>query len=377
MIGTWLQMVAQGWLVLQLTHSVFLIGLVAAIGSLPTLLFSLIGGVIVDRFSKRKILFFTQSASMILAFILGFLTVFGLINVWEIAFLAFLLGTVNAVDAPARQSFVIEMVGRNHLASAIALNSGTFNGARIIGPSIAGFLIAIFGSGGAFIINGISYIAVIAALIFIKVKEVVRETHPHPLRALKNGLSYTFNHPVIRTLLILTGVTSVFGWSYNTIMPYIAQNVFHVGADGLGYLYAASGFGALLAVVVVSALSHKVKPLFFILGGNILFVLSIIAFTFTSNFWVALPWLFLSGLGLLLQFSTMNTTIQHLVEDNFRGRVMSLYTLMFLGFFPVGNFQIGFLSEHFGTSFAIRSGAVISFLFTAFLLFNRRRMKLS
>lgn len=377
LIGTWLQMIAQGWLVLQLTHSAFLLGLVAAIGTLPTLLFSLVGGVIVDRMPKRTILFFTQAASMVLAFILGFLTVFQIINVWQIAFLAFLLGTVNAVDAPARQAFVIEMVGRTHLASAIALNSGTFNGARLIGPSIAGFLIAIFGSGGAFIINGISYIAVIAALVFIKVKETVGDIHPHPLRAMKNGISYSLNHPIISTLLLLTAVTSVFGWSYNTIMPYIAQNVFHVGADGLGYLYAASGAGALLAVVVVSALSHRIKPVIFIMGGNIFFALGIIIFTFTANFILALLFLFMAGFGLLLQFSMMNSIIQHLVDDNYRGRVMSLYTLMFLGLFPVGNFQIGYLSENFGTSFAIRLGAVITLLFTVLLLFSRRKMKLS
>ncbi len=185
LIGTWLQIVAQGWLVLELTNSVFLIGLVAAVSTLPTLLFSLFGGVIVDRFNKQKIITFTQTASMLLALVLGLLTVFKIINVWQIMILAFLLGVVNAVDMPARQAFVVEMVGKSDLASAIALNSGIFNGARVIGPSIAGILIGLVGTGGAFILNAASYLAVILALFYIKAKAIVHKNHPHPMLAIK------------------------------------------------------------------------------------------------------------------------------------------------------------------------------------------------
>lgn len=375
LIGTWLQIVAQGWLVLELTNSVLLIGLVAAVSTLPTLLFSLFGGVIVDRFNKQKIIIFTQSASMILALILGLLTVFKIINVWQIMTLAFLLGVVNAVDMPARQAFVVEMVGKPDLASAIALNSGIFNGARVIGPSIAGILIGLVGTGGAFILNGASYLAVILALFYIKARAVIHKSHPHPLLAIKDGISYSYGHPKIFSLLALTSAVAVFGWSYTTVLPVIAKQTFHLDATGLGYLYAAAGLGAILATILVSAYANKVNPILFIVGGNTLFAIAIFAFTMTSNLFLAYIFLFFAGLGILSEFATINTTIQHLVEDRFRGRVMSIYSLVFVGLFPLGNFQIGFLGEHFGVLNAIRVGAVIVLLAGAAKFATRGRVE--
>lgn len=373
--GTWLQIVAQGWLVLKLTNSAFMIGLVAAVAALPTLLFSLFGGVIVDRFPKRKILIFTQSSAMILALILGFLTLAGIINIWEIIVLAFLLGMVMAIDAPARQAFVVEMVGKEDLPSAIALNSGIFNGARVIGPSVAGFLIALVGVGGAFIINGVSYVAVVFALFLMHLSSSPRHSKANPILAIKEGITYSMRHPIIRTLLIFAGITSIFGWSYSTILPYIVEHTFGIGAEGLGYLYAASGVGALAGTVVVSAFSKKASSLAFILVGNALFAIGAILFSFTSNLFFGLAFLFLLGFGLLLQFSTINTVIQSMVEDKYRGRVMSIYTIMFLGLLPLGNLQIGFFSEHFGTGFAIRLGAVITFLFGVMVYLSRSRIR--
>lgn len=360
LVGTWLQIVAEGWLVFQITHSAFYVGMVAALATLPTLVLALFGGVIVDRLPKRNILFFTQAASMVLALIYGFLTIFGLINIAEISLLAFLLGVVNALDAPARQAFVGEMVEREHLSSAIALTAGTWNGARVIGPSIAGILIALIGVGGAFIVNGFSYIAVIIALILMRVAAFkAPDVHPHPIEAIRDGISYTISHPAIKTLLVFSGVVSIFGWSYSTMMPVIAQNTFHVGAGGLGQLYAASGVGAFLAAMIGSAYGNKLSPFAFIFGGNILFAVSLILFTMTSNFFVALVLLFFVGFGLLMVFPTINSTIQHLVEDKYRGRVLSIYTITFLGFFPIGNFEVGLVSEHFGTDFALRLGAFV------------------
>lgn len=374
LIGTWLQIVAQGWLVLQLTNSVFLLGLVSAISALPTLLFSLHGGVIVDRFPKKKILIFTQSSSMILAFILGILTVLKLINVPEIMVLSFLLGMVTAVDAPARQAFVPEIVGKKNLTSAIALNSGTFNAARVIGPAVAGFLIVFVGTGGAFIINGISYIAVIAALFAMKVPSFVRKNKLNPTAAIKEGLFYSFSHPVIRSLLLLIAVVSIFGWSYTTIMPVIAQNVYHMGAAGLGYLYAAGGLGALTATVFVSATLGKFSPTKYIFGGNLVFAVSILLFSLNLNFSLSLIFLFFAGFGLLAQMTTINSTIQNIVGDQIRGRVMSIYVLMFIGTSPIGSYQIGWLSDKFGTSFAIQVGAVIVFIFGLFLFSRRKKI---
>jgi MFS family permease len=375
LIGTWLQIVAQGWLVLQLTNSAFLIGLVAALATLPTLLFTLFGGVVVDRFPKKHILLFTQSAAMVLAFVLGILTSIGHIQIWEIGLISFLLGTVNALDAPARQAFVPEMVTKDQLASAIALNSGAFNTARVIGPSMAGILIALVGTGGAFIINGVSYIAVIIALLAMHIELYVPDKKIHPIKAIRQGLTYSFSHPIIRTLIIFAGVTSIFGWSYTTVIPLIAKNEFHLGAAGLGYLFAASGSGALVAAVFISAFSKKVSGMVFILGGNSIFALSLILFSFTTNFYMALLLLFLSGFGLISQASMMNSTIQGMVRSEFRGRVMSIYILMFIGFVPLGNMEIGYLSEKFGTSIAIRIGAIIVFIFGLIIFIYRNKIR--
>ncbi|MCL5072706.1 MAG: MFS transporter [Actinobacteria bacterium] len=375
LIGTWLQMVALGWLVLQITQSAFLVGLVSTVGNLPVLVFTLFGGVIVDRLPKRNILFFTQISSMILALILGLLTVFRIINISEIFVLAFLLGLVNALDSPARQSFIVEMVGRKDLSSAIALNSGIFNGARVIGPAFAGITIALFGTGGAFIINGLCYIAIIIAILFIKVNEVIPETHPHPLKAIHEGLHYSFTHPVIGQLLIFTAFSSIFGWSYSIIMPVFVKDVFQMGADSLGYFYSAVGIGALTAILLISALSRKVKSINFILTGNIIFLISITFFTFTRSIYLALPLLFFAGIGLIMQFSIMNTVIQHVVSNHIRGRVMSIYTLMFMGMLPVSSFQVGFFAEHFGPQIAVRINVAILLIFSIFLFVNRLKIQ--
>lgn len=374
--GTWLQTVAQGWLVLKLTNSAFLVGLVAAASTIPTLLFSLFGGVIVDSFSKRRILLFTQTASMVLALALGILTVLKIVNVPEIAALAFLLGTVNALDAPARQAFAIEMVGREALASAIALNSGIFNAARVIGPGIAGILISLVGIGGTFIINGISYIAALTALTFIRVEEKKEAgLHLRALTAVKEGIWYSFSQPVIRTLLLFAAVTSIFGWSYTSMLPVIVQNIFHADASVLGHLYSAGGIGAVVAMILVSTLSGRIRAAWFILGGNTLFALSLILFTFTTNIATALVLLFFSGLGLLSQFSMMNTTIQRLADDRVRGRVMAVYVLMFLGVAPLGHIEVGFFTERYGPEFAIRLGAVTVFTFAILVFLNRNRIR--
>lgn len=373
--GTWLQIVAQGWLVFQLTHSAFWVGLVSALGSLPTLLFALFGGVIVDRFSKKKILIFTQTTAMILAFILGILTVFKIINVYEILTLAFLLGMVTALDMPARQAFFVEMVDKEDLPSAIALSAGTFNGARVIGPGLAGIAIISFGTGGAFLINALTYLAVIFALLLIKTKSILPKVHPNPIKAIKEGLSYSFSHQTIRLLLISTGVMSIFGWSYSTLLPVIVQDIFHQGADSLGYFYSVAGFGAIFGLIFVSSLSKKINNLVFIIGGTFLFTVSLIFFSFTTNLSLALVLLFLTGLGLIAQLSMTNTTIQQIVGDHIRGRVMSIYTLMFLGLTPIGSFQIGLFAQHFGSEFAIRLGAFIMLIFGVYLYFNKEKIQ--
>lgn len=374
-VGTWLQIVAEGWLVLHLTNSPFLIGLVAACATVPSLLLSLFGGVMVDRFPKKTILFFTQSTSMVLAFIFGTLAILELATVPVICLLAFLLGTVNAVDAPARQAFISEMGNNDQLPSAIALNSGIFNAGRVIGPGLAGMLIAIVGTGGAFIANGISYLGVIIALTFLRIPNAPPGPRVHPIRAIKDGIRFSFDHPLIRTLLVFTAVTSIFGWSYTTMMPVIASHTFQVDAKGLGYLYSATGVGALVATYLVGAYAKKLPPVVFIIGGNSLFCLSLLVFAFTTHFESALVLLFLIGLGLLCQSAMMNTVIQGSVKNEYRGRVMSLYILMFLGLAPVGNFEIGWLTEHLGISWAITINASVVLVFGMSLLLSYRKIR--
>jgi MFS family permease len=374
-IGTWLQIVAQGWLVLQLSNSPFLIGLVAALATMPALLFSLFGGVVVDRFPKKKILFVTQCSSMILALSFGVITLMNLATIPLICVFAFMLGTVNALDAPARQAFVSQLVTKAQLASAIALNSAIFNAGRVIGPGIAGVLIVFTGSGGAFIFNGLSYLAVIIALTFLQITERVKPSELNPLQSIREGISYSFTHPIIRVLLLFTGLLSIFAWSYSTMMPVIARTIFEADAKGLGYLYSATGLGSLCAAYLVGAYSRKVPALVFIIGGNSIFCISLILFAQTQTLTLALFLLFFAGLGLLAQSATMNTIIQGVVKNEFRGRVMSLYILMFLGLAPVGNFEIGWLTEQVGIQMAISINALIVLAGGILLLIYRKNIR--
>lgn len=376
-IGTWLQIVAQAWLVLQHTSSPFLIGMVAASATLPSLMFALFGGVLVDRYNKKKILYCTQAANMILALTFGILTIANMADIWIIGVMAFLMGTINAIDAPARQAFVSTIVNKDQLASAIALNSGMFNAARAIGPAIAGLLIASVGSGPAFLLNGMSYLGVLVALRFIQYHHEPATKRDKPLRAIVNGIRYTFTHPLIRTLIVFTGVLSIFGWSYSTLVPLMAKTVFKVEATGLGYLYTATGLGSLLATFFVGAFSKRFPPIVFVFGGNLILAVALVLFSLNTNFSLALIFLFMIGMGLLSQAAMMNTLIQTVVRDDYRGRVMSVYVLMFLGFAPVGNFEVGFLTEHFGISFTLIVNACIVLAFGLLVFRFRKRIRSS
>lgn len=375
LIGTWLQTVAQGILVYHLTNSALWVGIIFALNSVPVMIFVLFGGVIVDRFSKKKIIILTQTASLILAFILGILTLTHTATVLWISILTFLLGVVNALDLPARQAFMSDIVEKDQLSSAIAMNAGVFNAARVIGPLIAGILIKLVGEGGAFITNAISFVPPIIALFYISAAEEVPKTHPHPIRAIKEGLEYSFTHNIIRDLMIFAGVNSIFGWSYITIMPVIGESKFHLDASGLSLLYAASGAGSVLGTIAVSALSRKYSPARFILGGIVLFATSLFLFSFTDSLVFAIPLLFLSGFGLVSHFSMMNSTIQHLSPKEMMGRVLSVYTFMFLGLSPIGSFQIGYITQYFGTSLALQISASVVLLFGVYQLFINKKLR--
>src|SRR3989344_1343993 len=345
LIGTWIQTVAQGWLVWQLSHSALWVGIVVALDNFPLMLFGLYGGVLTDRFPKKNILLFTQFCSGVLAIVLGVLTLVHRANVINIAFIALLVGIINALDKPARLAFANEMVGKEDLSSAIALNSMVFNLARIVGPAIAGITIAVIGTGGAFLVNGISYMAVLIALLLMKVREIQNKIPKNALHAIGEGIQYAFSHSLIRKLLLFAAVNSIFGWTYSTLMPVIVEKIFHQGANVLGFAYAASGIGAILGSVLVSVFAKRIKPLSFVTAGNVIFAVSLFIFSFVSSFMLALPFLFLMGFSLLIQFSTINAMIQKEVSDALRGRVMGLYALMFMGMSPIGSIQMGFVAE--------------------------------
>ncbi len=377
MIGTWLQMVALGWLVLEMTGSAFQVGVVAAASSLPTLFLSLFGGVIVDRYDRRKILLFTQAASMVLAIVLALFTLTGAVTVPVILVLAFLLGCIGSVATPAIQAFLSEMVDREQLHSAVALNSAIFNASRVIGPAIAGFMISWVGTGGAFMANGLSYLAVIAALLAIRT--VSRRTAPHakqsPLESIREGLSYTWGHPLLRTIVLFVSVVSIFGWSFMSMLPVVAKQTFGLGSGGMGLLFSAFGIGSLFGTVLVSMLSGRMRSDAMVIGGILVFGLGLTAFTFAEGEGIAMLFLFLSGIGMLSAFATMTATVQRLVEEQYRGRVMSIYLMVLLGFIPIGNFQVGFLSEHLGTALAIRIGCVVVLCATLSLFLYRGRIE--
>ena len=368
-IGTWMQIIAQGWVVYQIGHSELTLGLVAFASAIPVLVVSPWGGVIVDRVSRRKLLILTQSGAMLLAFTLAALMFKNIVQEWHVIVLAALLGVINAVDAPARQAFVPEMVGKEDLPNAIALNSMMFNSARVIGPAVAGLVLAAVGAAWCFTLNGISFFAVLIGLWLMKLPPHQNIQHTSsPWRQLVGGLKYTSGNREILALILLSLVFSIFGISYSTILPAFVEKTLHQGAAAYGWINTATGLGALTsAFMLANRMSHGRRGKLLILT-NIAFPLIFIAFAFTSAFWLSLLLAYGLGMGFMVQFTTINTLLQTRVQDEFRGRVMGLYTLTFFGFSPFGNLLIGFLGEKFGLGIAMTLFAVCSLILSRLVL---------
>lgn len=377
MIGTWMQMVAQGWLVYELTGSAFYVGMAAAATTFPTLFLSLIGGWLVDRYPRRTILYITQSSAMLLAFVLGLFTITNTVTFNLILLLSFLLGCVNAINVPALQAFLSEIVRRDDLPSAIAMNSAIYNSSRVIGPALAGMLIASSGAGMAFIVNGFSFFAVLLSLFIIKTKqERAIMVDANPLHAIREGVLYAWNHKLIRLCIYYIAVVAIFSWAYVSMLPVIAKQRFGMDASGMGSLFGISGIGSVVGTIMVSMFANKIQPLRFIAIGSIIFALALIGFTLTDTLPFAMVGLFFAGFGLVAAVSTLSATIQRSVDDRFRGRVMSLYMMIFMGFMPLGNVVIGYLSDLFSTSFAIRLDCVVTIIAAIFLLVQSKRFPL-
>ncbi len=361
LFGTWMQTTAQGFLVFELTHSPIYLGYVAFASGVPTWLFMLYAGVVADRMPRRSLLLITQTAMMILAFILAGLTFLNLVQPWHIILLAFGLGIANAFDAPARQAFVLEMVDREDLTNAIALNSSMFNSATAFGPAIAGVTYAAFGPAWCFTINGISFLAIIVGLLAMK------NLNPQPklkqqnsvLIDLKEGLSYVFSHPMIRILIGLVGVTTLFGVSFVTLIPAWTVRILHGNASVNGLLLSARGLGALISALTIASLGRfkfKGKLLSF---GTYAFPIGLTAFALAR--WLPLSVLALIGVGWasILIFNLANALVQTLTSDQLRGRVMSAYSFTFFGFMPLGGLLAGVVAEKIGEPATILLWALI------------------
>lgn len=353
LVGTWIQSVAQGWLVFQLTNSAFLLGVVGFLSSIPIFILSLFGGVLADRVNKRNILILTQAAFMLSAFLLGALTQFKFITPAQIMLIALLNGVIMAFDAPARQSIVVELVGKEHLFNAITLNSVAFNSSRIIGPAIAGVLISIIGMSGCFYLNGISFLAVIIALFYIKFDSSGQRKNGTILKDIHEGLVFISGHRLVLALVSLVAAISLFGVSYVILMPVFASHVLGVGIRGLGILMSSTGLGALAGALSLARLGNFRAKGKFLVWSVFAFAVCLIAFSLTKNYFLSIFTLIFVGCSSVIPIALVNTLLQVNVPDEFRGRVMSLFMITFAGITPFGNLISGTLAQSYGVSAAL------------------------
>jgi MFS family permease len=352
-IGTWMQNIAQGWLVLLLTNSAFWLGVVGFAGSIPFLVFTLFGGVIADRVDKRRLLLMTQTVMMVLAFLLATLAWLKIITVWEVAAIAFLNGVAMAMNAPSYQAMVPKLVKREDLTNAIALNSAQFNMSRIVGPTLGGYAMALLGVAGNFFLNGLSFLAVIWALTRIRYPEEKMSRHQSIWQSLQGGFAYLRSERQMFVLVWLTAAASLFGIPFLTFIPYFAKVQLNAGASGLGLLLAGSGLGAVLGALTVAVLGvirHRGAVLTF---AGVIFFTAIICFCYSRSFVLSECLAFCEGYSGILMISCFNVSIQHLSSDEMRGRVMSIYATSFLGLPPIGALLAGEMSRHIPTGHAL------------------------
>ncbi|HEX7926495.1 MAG TPA: MFS transporter [bacterium] len=371
LIGTWMQSVAQSWLVYRLTGSELMLGVVGFCAQVPVFFLAAIGGTVADRLPRRAIIITTQTVAMCQATTLAVLTLTGHVQVWHVMILACTLGVVNAFDVPTRQSFVVEMVGKEDLPNAIALNSTMFNGARMAGPAIAGVLLAAVGEGWCFALNGVSYLAVLTSLFFIRpVRHAVAPKRASVLHNLKEAAQYIRGKEPVRLLLMMLAVSALMGMPYQVLMPIFAQDVLHAGPRGLGYLMSAAGVGALCAAVML-ATRHHVDGLERWVGrASFGFGAALVAFSFSPVLWLSLLLVLCVGFCMMTQMASSNTLIQTMVPDQLRGRVMAAYTMMLMGMTPFGALIAGALGHRIGAPHALAVGGCVCMVVS---LFYRRK----
>lgn len=361
LIGTWMQQVALGWLVYRLTDSAFLLGLVGFASQIPTFILASVAGVLADRYNKHKVIIATQTLAMIQAFILAFLTLSSSIQIWQILLLSLFSGLINAFDMPTRQSFVIEMVDdRNDLPNVIALNSSMFNFARLIGPTIAGILITAIGEGFCFLVNALSYLTVIVALLMMKIEpKALVQKKEKVLEGLKEGIKYVYNFKPIRALLLLIGLVSLTGMPYAVLMPVFARDILHGNAHTLGFLFGAVGSGALIGAIYLASRKSVLGLGRWIAIATSIFSLGLLFFSFSREIYLSIGLMLFTGFGMMMQMASTNTLLQTLVDDDKRGRVMSLYVMAFMGTAPFGSFMAGTLASTISAPLTVMSSGII------------------
>jgi MFS family permease len=371
LIGTWMQSTAQLWLVYQLTHSAALLGVFGFANQIPILVLASVGGYVGDRYNRHLGVIWTQTASMILAFVLAALTLTHLIQVWHLILIAFLVGIVNAFDVPIRQAFLVQMVGKEDLPNAIALNSSIFNGARVVGPAIAGFAIAWIHEGWCFFLNGVSFVAVILALLAMRIaKTEPRAPEGSPLRNFLEGFRFAMSDLPIRSTLLLLSVLSLFGLQYAVFLPVFARDVLHREARGFGLLMSSAGVGAVLGALQFAARTSYKGMARWIAAMSTICALSLIAFSRSQVFWVSAAVLFVVGFTATSQMAATNTTVQNRVPDRLRGRIMAVYATMFMGVQPIGSLIAGGIAKRIGAPDTLMLFGV--FVLVASLVFTFR-----
>ncbi len=373
--GSWIQVIAQGWLVLQLTDSAFAVGLVTTLGSLPILLFTLYGGVVADRVDKHRLVLILQFFMLLEALLLGILTQLGLVTVEWVMALAVFFGLLSAFEVPTRQALISEIVEREDLMNAIALGSSAFNVARVVGPAIAGALIATVGLAACFYANAASYLAVVASLLMMRLLPRPRLEPEPALEAMREGFRYIFGSRWPRAIMTIIATFAVFGFSFMTMMPVFARDVLHVDARGYGALVSAIGVGAAAAAFFMAGLGGRVRRARLVLGSSVLFGLVLTGAALAPGFWWAIVLFTVAGCLMALNGIAANTMLQLQAPDRLRGRVMGFYSFVVLGMAPFGSLQAGWLAERFGVRTAVAAGGAMCLVVSAGIAWRMWRMR--
>jgi MFS family permease len=371
LVGTWMQTTAQLWLVYKLTNSAALLGVFGFANQVPILFLAALGGYIGDRYNRHYGVIWTQTVSMVLAFVLAALTFANIIQVWELIFVAFLVGVVNAFDVPIRQAFLVEMVVKEDLPNAIALNSSIFNGARVVGPAIAGFALAWKGPAWCFFLNGVSFLAVIGALLAMRiVKRESKKEAGSPFQSLMQGFRFAMSDLPIRSTLLLLSMLSLFGLQYSVFLPIFASEVLHRGAKGFGLLMSAAGVGAVLGALHFAARTSYKGLARWIAATSTTCAVGLVIFSQSRYFWLSMAVLLVVGFCATVQMAATNTTLQNRVPDQLRGRIMAVYATMFMGVQPIGSLIAGGVAKHIGAPYTLAVFGTLCFLGSMIFIFR-------